>query len=258
LKRYWLEKLWGLPFRFIFRLPTVAKPTTFLRRVGKPAYVHIVANGASWLFLDDGDGEKVWAEARQAGYELVAGDVVGVPTPEEISKCLEEALCREEEPLNTRRKITHSRGLLKKDVRTNGNDESKPQRDCSEGEDDMKVAVGKEPVSWEADIVMKPIEEVAKDLEAQGWHILWQSEVEAIAIKAKTIEDGDLDIVELIENLGVKLKKNGKEYTGLCPFHDDHKPSLSVNREKGLWHCFTCGKAGNSYRFVTEWQALRH
>ena len=46
-----------------------------------------------------------------------------------------------------------------------------------------------------------------------------------------------MDIVELLESLGVKLKKTGNEYVGSCLFHEDHNPSLTVNREKGLWCC---------------------
>ena len=49
--RHWLEKRSGFPFRFIPRLQSVAKPIAFLRRVGKPLYVHIPANVESWLFL---------------------------------------------------------------------------------------------------------------------------------------------------------------------------------------------------------------
>ena len=45
---YWTEKLRSLPINFILRLPKMAKPTTFLRHVGKPLYVHVVANGRSW------------------------------------------------------------------------------------------------------------------------------------------------------------------------------------------------------------------
>ena len=81
LKRYWLEKLKGLPCRFILRLPTRDKPTKFLRRLGKPRYVHIVANGESWLFLMDGEAEPIWAEAHRAGYDLVAGDSTITVTP---------------------------------------------------------------------------------------------------------------------------------------------------------------------------------
>ena len=36
--------------------------------------------------------------------------------------------------------------------------------------------------------------------------------------------------------------------------HNDHNPSLSVNREKGLWHCFGCGRGGDVLMFIEEWQ----
>ncbi|CAB1063451.1 DNA primase, phage associated [Olavius sp. associated proteobacterium Delta 1] len=46
------------------------------------------------------------------------------------------------------------------------------------------------------------------------------------------------------------LKKNGKGYFGLCPFHDDTNPSLSVNPSTNLWQCFGCGAGGDVIRFV--------
>src|SRR5690606_5692872 len=49
---------------------------------------------------------------------------------------------------------------------------------------------------------------------------------------------------------GIMLKKNGKGYTGLCPFHEDTNPSLSVNPSKNLWQCFGCGTGGDIIRFV--------
>jgi len=46
------------------------------------------------------------------------------------------------------------------------------------------------------------------------------------------------------------LKKNGREYNGLCPFHGEKTPSFSVNDEKGFFHCFGCGAHGNAIDFV--------
>ena len=109
--------------------------------------------------------------------------------------------------------------------------------------------------NWRTEVVMKPIEHVAKQLQAEGWHILWKSEVEAIAVKSQTSAGEDTDIVGLMDMVGVKLKRVGKEYTGLCHFHDDHTPSLSVNRGKGIWHCFGCGRGGTTQQFLKEWQA---
>jgi DNA primase len=51
-------------------------------------------------------------------------------------------------------------------------------------------------------------------------------------------------IVSYFESKGVKLTKSGDEYKGLCPFHNDHNPSLSVNDTRQVFKCFGCGKAG--------------
>jgi len=59
-----------------------------------------------------------------------------------------------------------------------------------------------------------------------------------------------VDLAALVRAKGVKLKKNGKSFFGLCPFHDDHNPSLSVNPSTNLWQCFGCGAAGDVIRFV--------
>lgn len=254
LKRYWLGKLRNISFRFILWLPSQVKPTAFLRRVGKPDYAHIVANGESWLFIAGGDADRVWMEAERAGYEVKAGDATSYPAPEEVVKYLEQALCQEKKPLNTRRKITHSRGLFNSSSPNNRNNESKRNPQSSGGDEHMSAMSGEERPTWESAVVMKPIEEIAKELESQGWRILWKSEVEAIAVR-DTGKDGEhLDIVDLIESLGVKLKKVGSEYMGLCPFHDDRKPSLSVNRDKGLWHCFGCERSGDARKFIEEWE----
>ena len=59
-----------------------------------------------------------------------------------------------------------------------------------------------------------------------------------------------VDMVALAEARGIKLKKNGRGYFGLCPFHDDHNPSLSINPKTNLWQCFGCGAAGDVIRFI--------
>lgn len=60
----------------------------------------------------------------------------------------------------------------------------------------------------------------------------------------------NIDLKALVEAKGIKLKKNGKGYFGLCPFHADKNPSLSINPSKNLWQCFGCGAAGDAIRFV--------
>lgn len=49
------------------------------------------------------------------------------------------------------------------------------------------------------------------------------------------------DLVELVDNSGVKLVKSGREWMGLCPFHSERTPSFTVRPDKGFCHCFGCG-----------------
>ena len=64
-----------------------------------------------------------------------------------------------------------------------------------------------------------------------------------------------LSIVDLISTY-ISLKKTGRTYTGLCPFHDDKNPSMQVNEEKGLYHCFSCGAGGDMFSFLMEYRNL--
>jgi DNA primase len=59
------------------------------------------------------------------------------------------------------------------------------------------------------------------------------------------------DLVEVISAY-VRLKKRGKNYLGLCPFHTEKTPSFTVSAEKQMYHCFGCGKGGNLFTFVME------
>ena len=62
-----------------------------------------------------------------------------------------------------------------------------------------------------------------------------------------------LDIVTVISNY-IPLTKKGRNYFGVCPFHDDHKPSLSVSPDKQIYKCFVCGEGGNSFDFVKNYE----
>ncbi|MHC4751555.1 MAG: CHC2 zinc finger domain-containing protein, partial [Planctomycetota bacterium] len=57
------------------------------------------------------------------------------------------------------------------------------------------------------------------------------------------------DIVDVIGE-HVSLKKKGREMVGLCPFHDDHRPSMNVNGVKQIFKCFACGTGGDVFKFV--------
>jgi DNA primase len=59
------------------------------------------------------------------------------------------------------------------------------------------------------------------------------------------------DIVEVISSY-VRLKRRGKNYIGLCPFHQEKTPSFTVSAEKQMYHCFGCHKGGNVFTFVME------
>ncbi|MFT5706224.1 MAG: DNA primase [Oceanospirillaceae bacterium] len=61
------------------------------------------------------------------------------------------------------------------------------------------------------------------------------------------------DIVDIIDS-SVNLKKTGKNYSGLCPFHKEKSPSFSVNPEKQFYYCFGCGAGGNAISFITEYE----
>ena len=60
-----------------------------------------------------------------------------------------------------------------------------------------------------------------------------------------------LNIVEVISDY-VVLKKKGKDYLGLCPFHNEKTPSFSVSGDKQVYYCFGCGAGGNSFKFLME------
>lgn len=63
------------------------------------------------------------------------------------------------------------------------------------------------------------------------------------------------DIVDYISKY-VRLKKNGRDYSGLCPFHKEKSPSFHVSSEKQLFHCFGCGASGNLVQFVMRTEGL--
>ena len=76
-------------------------------------------------------------------------------------------------------------------------------------------------------------------------------------ISQETIDriNDSADIVEVVSK-SVELKKRGRNYFGLCPFHDEKTPSFSVAPDKGIYHCFGCGKGGNSVNFIIENEKL--
>lgn len=64
-----------------------------------------------------------------------------------------------------------------------------------------------------------------------------------------------LSIVDLVESY-VSLKRSGKNFVGLCPFHDDTNPSLQISEDKGLFHCFSCGAGGDIFGFYMRYNNI--
>ena len=64
-----------------------------------------------------------------------------------------------------------------------------------------------------------------------------------------------LDIVDVISNY-LPLTSKGKNYFGVCPFHDDHSPSMSVSKEKQIYTCFSCGASGNVFKFIQDYENI--
>lgn len=65
------------------------------------------------------------------------------------------------------------------------------------------------------------------------------------------------NIVDVVSEF-VSLRKSGTSYKGLCPFHDDRTPSFSVSPSRGVYKCFSCGKAGNAVNFIMEHEQMTY
>ena len=63
------------------------------------------------------------------------------------------------------------------------------------------------------------------------------------------------DIVEVVGGY-IELKQKGRDFKGLCPFHNDNKPSLSVSPDRLIFKCFSCGAGGASINFVMDYEKL--
>lgn len=63
------------------------------------------------------------------------------------------------------------------------------------------------------------------------------------------------DIIDVISSY-TPVKKRGKSFLALCPFHPDKHPSLNISQEKQVYHCFSCKASGNVYRFVQEYEKI--
>ena len=65
------------------------------------------------------------------------------------------------------------------------------------------------------------------------------------------------DIVEIVGSY-IPLSQKGKNYWGVCPFHDDHSPSMSVSRERKIYTCWSCHATGNAINFVMDYEKISY
>lgn len=63
------------------------------------------------------------------------------------------------------------------------------------------------------------------------------------------------DIVDVVSGY-VQLRKRGKNFIGLCPFHQEKTPSFTVSEDKQIYHCFGCGNGGNVFKFLMEFKNI--
>ena len=63
------------------------------------------------------------------------------------------------------------------------------------------------------------------------------------------------EILDVVSDY-VELRRRGRNYFGLCPFHPEKTPSFSVAPDKQIYHCFGCGAGGNAISFLMEYEKI--
>ena len=76
-------------------------------------------------------------------------------------------------------------------------------------------------------------------------------------VDKRVIEEikNNTNIVEIIGEV-ISLQKSGRNFLGLCPFHGEKTPSFNVVEDKQFYHCFGCGRSGDVFKFIEEYQQV--
>lgn len=76
-------------------------------------------------------------------------------------------------------------------------------------------------------------------------------------VDKRVIEEikSNTNIVEIIGEV-ISLQKSGRNFLGLCPFHGEKTPSFNVVEDKQFYHCFGCGRSGDVFKFIEEYQQV--
>ena len=74
-----------------------------------------------------------------------------------------------------------------------------------------------------------------------------QEEIEAVRSRA--------DIVDVIGHY-LQIQRTGRSFVAVCPFHDDHSPSLSISEDRQMYKCFVCGNGGGVFTFVQNYEKI--
>lgn len=106
---------------------------------------------------------------------------------------------------------------------------------------------------WEKDVAAMPLPAALLALarEPEAWPARPAASVDGLLAGWKEAVRAASPIVEVIGER-VQLKQVGRAWRGLCPFHDDHTPSLDVSAEKGSYVCRSCGAGGDVFRFIEQ------
>jgi hypothetical protein len=125
---------------------------------------------------------------------------------------------------------------------------------------DQIVDIYKDNIQW----AEEHLEQATKLMDKLAWTFyisIHKRELKRLQPQANPIDNNsdspikkikeEVDIVEVIDCYTELKGRNGRYY-GQCPLHTDRAPSLSVDAEKRLWHCFGCGKGGDIIDFVKQ------